>query len=189
MNQHFLNNPRKNDFMSQLFLGGKNTGTSLHCASNINFFFNIKGTKHWGFIDQKYTHLINCQTSNKGLFAVSSDDFFSEGENNAFLKIPRYEAILNAGDFLFNPAWYWHAVKNKSDYTIAVANRYMVNVLSMHKEIPTLKNNYFFTFLQLFSPSYYMKFFFIDKTKSSQYNIGNIIDKEIINTAAKREIL
>ena len=188
MNERFLNDPKNNDFMSQLFLGGKNTGTSLHCASNINFFFNIKGTKHWGFIDQKYTHLINCQTSSKGLFAVSSDDFFLESEKNAFLKIPRYETVLNAGDFLFNPAWYWHAVKNKSDYTIAVANRYMSNIIST-AEIPTLRNNYFFTFLQLFSPSYYMKFFFMDNTKSLQYNIGSIVDQEIINNAAKKDIL
>ena len=188
LNQYFLNNPKKNEFLSQLFLGGKNTGTSLHCASNVNFFFNVKGTKHWGFIDPKYTHLINCQTSAQGLFAVSSDDFFDPSNNNSFVKIPRYEAVLNSGDFLFNPAWYWHAVQNKSEYTIAVANRYLSEVFN-NQDIPVIKNNYFFSFLQLFSPFYYSKFFFFDNTKSMQYNYGNIVDKEIIDNLSKNEVL
>jgi len=187
MNESFFNFESKCSFMSQLFLGGKNTGTSLHCASNINFFFNIKGSKHWGFIDPKYTSLINCQTGENGLFSVSDDDFFSESENNPFLKIPRYEGILNSGDFLFNPAWYWHAVKNKTDYTIAVANRYIYNYL--FGEIPTISNNYFFSFLQLFSPSYYMQYVIKnDETrgKSTQEIYGNVVDKEILNNISNR---
>lgn len=187
MNDSFFINPKNNVFMSQLFLAGKNTGTSLHCASNVNFFFNVKGTKHWGFIDPKYTHLINCQTSSKGLFAVSSDDFFNESEDNVFLKIPRFEAILNTGDFLFNPAWFWHAVKNKSDYTIAVANRYLS--LFKYSDVPIITNNYYFTFLQLFSPLYYFKFLFYDETKSLQYNFGNMVDKEIIDNISKDNVL
>lgn len=189
MNKRFLSNPKKNEFISQLFFGGKNTGTSLHCASNVNFFFNVKGIKQWGFIDPKYTHLINCQTSNKGLFAVCSDDFFDESETNAFLKIPRYETILHPGDFLFNPAWYWHAVKNRSEYTIAVANRYMGNVFLGFEDIQVPKNNYFFTFLQLFSPYYYSKFFFFDETKTTQQYYGNMVDKEIIDNISKDNIL
>ena len=54
MNSSFFKKEKENKFMSQLFLGGKNTGTSLHCASNVNFFFNVKGTKHRGFIHPKY---------------------------------------------------------------------------------------------------------------------------------------
>jgi len=184
MNEHFFKQKKENTFMSQLFLGGKNTGTSLHCASNVNFFFNVKGTKHWGFIHPKYTSLIKCQTSDKGLFAISDDDFFSESENNPFLRIPRYEALLNSGDFLFNPAWYWHAVKNKTDYTIAVANRYIFDFLG---EVPCVSNNYFFSFLQLFSPVYYLTWFLTaDKNQSSQQIFGNMIDQEILNNLSQQ---
>jgi hypothetical protein len=184
MNEHFFKQKKENTFMSQLFLGGKNTGTSLHCASNVNFFFNVKGTKHWGFIHPKYTSLIKCQTSDKGLFAISDDDFFSESENNPFLRIPRYEALLNSGDFLFNPAWYWHAVKNKTDYTIAVANRYIFDFLG---EVPCVSNNYFFSFLQLFSPVYYLMWFLnADKNQSSQQIFGNMVDQEILNNLSQQ---
>lgn len=184
MNEHFFKQKKENTFMSQLFLGGKNTGTSLHCASNVNFFFNVKGTKHWGFIHPKYTSLIKCQTSDKGLFAISDDDFFSESENNPFLRIPRYEALLNSGDFLFNPAWYWHAVKNKTDYTIAVANRYIFDFLG---EVPCVSNNYFFSFLQLFSPVYYLTWVLsADKNKTSQQIFGNMVDQEILNNLSQQ---
>uniref|UniRef100_A0A6C0ATY5 JmjC domain-containing protein n=1 Tax=viral metagenome TaxID=1070528 RepID=A0A6C0ATY5_9ZZZZ len=183
MNSSFFKKEKENKFMSQLFLGGKNTGTSLHCASNVNFFFNIKGTKHWGFIHPKYTSIIKCQTSEKGLFAISDDDFFSESENNPFLKIPRYEALLHSGDFLFNPAWYWHAVKNKTDYTIGVANRYIFDLFG---EVPCISNNIFFSFLQLFSPSYYLQWASsYDKNKSTQEIYGTIVDKEILNNLSK----
>jgi len=180
INEYFIEKKIKSQFLSQLFLGGKNTGTSLHCASNINFFFNIKGEKKWGFIDPKYTELIHCQTSDKGLFSISPDDYFSTSEDNKFLKIPRYESLLCSGDFLFNPTWYWHAVQNKTVYTIAVANRY-----TTYQEIPTISNNKFFSFLQLFSPIYYSNWYFKDKNKTHQEIFGKIVDQEIINNISQ----
>lgn len=178
VNKCFLKeeNAHKDVFISQLFLGGKNTGTSVHCAFNTNLFFNIKGEKHWILIDPMYTDLINCQSSNNGLFAVSTDDVFSESDTNPFLRIPRNEVILKSGDFLFNPTWYWHAVKNKTDYTIGVANRYDLTVF------PSITNNIFFTFLQLFSPFYYIQNSHIYfSSTSGQEKYGILADKEIIN--------
>lgn len=174
----------KTYFMSQLFLGGKNTGTSLHCANNINFFFNIAGVKRWGFISPRYTPLINCQTSARGLFAVCDDDFFS---SDAFSKIPRYETYLQPGDFLFNPAWYWHAVQNKSDYTIAVANRYIYDLFEI---MPHIGNNIFFSFLQLFSIKYYWSWLTADKKKKTYQEVyGNLVDQEIINNLSQSKAI
>ena len=186
MNTQMFKYPQDNiNFMSQLFFGGKILNANLHCASNINFFFNIKGRKHWGFIDPKYTDLIKCQTSNQGLFSISEDDYFSKDEKNPFLKIPRYETILEPGDFLFNPAWYWHAVKNKTDYTIAVANRF---IFSIGGELPVLTNNSFFSFLQIFSPIYYLNWIIEGKnTTDAQKTYGNIVDQEIINNLSQRK--
>lgn len=186
INEKFIKQKRKSDFLSQLFLGGKNTGTSLHSSSNINFFFNIKGEKRWGFISPKYTPFIKCQTSRKALFAVSEYDFFSESPDSPYLKIPRYETVLKSGDFLFNPAWYWHAVKNKSDYTIAVANRYM---FEMFGEIPVITNHIFFSFLQIFSPQYYYKVLSKEDGVSAQEYHGHRIDQEIINNISNSDAL
>lgn len=182
INNSFLKKNKNVEFLSQLFLGGNNTGTTLHCSSNINFFFNIKGEKKWGFIDPKYTELINCQTSKNGLFSACLDDYFLESDDNAFVKIPRSETVLKSGDLLFNPAWYWHAVKNISEYTIAVANRYKYDYFD---EIPIINNNKFFSFLQLFSLNYYLKFTDTNNNLSFHEKYAKIIDQEIINNVSK----
>ena len=106
---------------SQLFFGPKGTGTTLHCAMKSNFFFNIKGRKKWTFIDPKYSKYMKGALSESALFVVSKLDYF---KNKSILdKIPKYEIILEEGDVLFNPCWWWHCVENLSNYTIGVANR------------------------------------------------------------------
>ena len=95
---------------------------------------------------------------------------------------------MTPGDFLFNPAWYWHAVKNKTDYTIAVANRFAgTYALNPFEEMPMM-NNKFFTFLQLFSPFYYLQYYGIEKGKEQQ-GYGKIVDQEIINNLSQSEAM
>ena len=113
--------PMKYKNCSQLFFGGKGTGTTFHCAMKSNFFFNIKGRKKWTFIDPKYSKYMKGALSNSALFVVSKHDYF---KNKSLLdNVPKYEIILEEGDVLFNPCWWWHCVENLSKYTIGVANR------------------------------------------------------------------
>lgn len=110
--------------ITNLFIGGEGTGTSLHCSITGNFFYNIKGNKLWYLIDPKYTKYLKPMLSRTGLFAVSMLDICNAEENDYPLNIPRYEVLLDEGDMLFNPPFYWHAITNKSNYTIACANRF-----------------------------------------------------------------
>lgn len=55
-------------------MGGKSTGTSLHCSITGNFFYNIKGNKLWYLIDPKHTKYLRPILSRTGLFAVSRLD-------------------------------------------------------------------------------------------------------------------
>ena len=105
--------------ITNLFIGGKDTGSSLHCALTGNFFYNIKGQKLWYLIHPKYTKLLKPLLSRTGLFSVSQLAICVHAKKGAVLNIPRYEMLLDEGDMLFNPPWYWHAVINKSAYTIA----------------------------------------------------------------------
>ena len=102
--------------VNHMFLGGKSTGTTLHASYIGNFFFNIKGIKKWYLIHPKYSNILLPTLSRTGLFAVSKVDIFHK--NDLTEKVPRYEFELNEGDLLFNPPWWWHAVKNQTDYTI-----------------------------------------------------------------------
>lgn len=124
--------------IKHLFFGPKNTGSALHCAFVCNIFFNVYGRKKWVFIDPKYSRKLKSVPSVDGVFSISPLDAFDENPDNQYLKIPRYENTLEPGDVLFVAGWWWHAVKNISDYTIAVANR-----TSMPMKI--IKNNKLFS--------------------------------------------
>lgn len=110
--------------VTNLFFGGNGTGTSLHCAITGNFFYNIYGNKKWYLIDPKWSKYLRPRLSRTGLFAVSLLDICKAQPGDPILNIPRYEIILEPGDLLFNPPWWWHAVANESEYTIACANRF-----------------------------------------------------------------
>jgi hypothetical protein len=106
---------------SQLFFGPKGTGTTLHCAMKSNIFYNVKGKKKWTFIDPEYSPYLSAVLSNNGIFVVSKLNYFKNKE--ILRNIPKYEYVLEEGDVLFNPSWWWHCVENISEYTIGVANR------------------------------------------------------------------
>jgi len=106
---------------SQLFFGPKGTGTTLHCALKSNIFYNVKGQKKWTFIDPKYSEYLTPVLSNNGYFVVSRLNYFND--KSLLRNIPKFEYVLEEGDVLFNPSWWWHCVENLSEYTIGVANR------------------------------------------------------------------
>jgi ribosomal protein L16 Arg81 hydroxylase len=51
---------------------------------------------------------------------------------------PRYETVLEPGDVLFNPSWWWHRIMNESSPTIGCATRWVI--------IPNLSTNTLFDF-------------------------------------------
>jgi hypothetical protein len=106
---------------SHLFFGPKGTGTTLHCAMKSNVFYNVKGKKKWTFIDPKYSEYMSAVLSNNGFFVVSKLNYFKD--KSLLRGVPKFEYILEEGDVLFNPSWWWHCVENITDYTIGVANR------------------------------------------------------------------
>jgi hypothetical protein len=108
----------------QLFMGGPGTGSSLHCAVGGNFFFNIYGKKKWILIDPKYTMYLQSTPAEKFGFVISGYDIENVEQFGILNKlIPKYEVILEPGDVLFVPPWYWHYVHNETDFTIGCAVR------------------------------------------------------------------
>jgi len=108
------------------------TGTSLHCANGDNMFLNIKGRKEWHFIHPSYTPLLSPLVSKYGTYAVAGvekyllNDWSSIIEKYPFFKfIPVYKVVLEEGDVLFNPPWWWHSVRNLDYFTLGSATRYL----------------------------------------------------------------
>ncbi len=104
-----------------MFMGGHNTGSSLHCAVGGNFFFNVYGKKKWILIDPKYSKYLKSTPSKDFAFVISGYDI--ENPTKELKKIPKYEVVLEPGDVLFNAPWWWHYVKNETDFTIGCAIR------------------------------------------------------------------
>jgi hypothetical protein len=106
-----------------LFMGGPKTGSSLHCAVAGNFFFNIYGRKRWVLIDPAHTALMRATPARDFSFVISGHDLESAAGQHFLDVVPKYEVILEPGDLLYVPPWWWHYVKNESDFTIACAVR------------------------------------------------------------------
>jgi hypothetical protein len=107
-----------------LFLGGPDTASSLHCAVGGNFFLNLVGKKKWTLIDPKYSKYFKMTPSENFGFAISGYDLDDPEQCYEInRKIPMYEVVLDPGDCLYVPPWWLHHVSNETDFSIGVAVR------------------------------------------------------------------
>jgi len=114
---------------THLFIGGSKTGTAWHCASNLNVFCNIYGQKDWFFVHPKYAFWMYGFMQRHGGAAESPIDHNKSAAEQAskfplYEQVPVYSARLNPGDVLINPPWWWHAINNVTNATIACAVRW-----------------------------------------------------------------
>lgn len=127
----------------QMFVGRKGTGSPFHNASVYNMFYQINGTKKWWFIDPYDTilgyPLAICGRAAGFLFCLWPGEY-NEEAFPLFKYCPMYQAELQPGDVLFNPPWWWHAIKNTSDTSVAVASRWHTDGIAGHKLMTTEEN-------------------------------------------------
>jgi hypothetical protein len=115
---------------SQIFMGKYGTGTGLHSASNWNLFYMIDGSKKWYFIDPndicfQYPMYQPGVAANTAL-CVHPDVY--EHETCLLSEYcPYYTCVVEEGDVLFNPPWWFHSIKNISEKTFAIASRWHTN--------------------------------------------------------------
>lgn len=171
---------KNSNTVTHMFLAGKNTGTTLHCSYTGNFFFNVKGIKNWYLIDPCYSSYLLPMLSRSGLFAVSKLNVFDDTRFR-MLKVPHYQFILEEGDLLFNPPWWWHAVKNETRYTIGCANRFSNFLVGM-------KNNALYTTIMCSHPIANIGFAFTGNTKAeSNKNFDKSLLQDILRKNNKIE--
>lgn len=112
---------------AQLFIGRQGTGTPFHCAGTWNWFNMLDGEKTWYFIDPEYSYFAypfmiigNVASFMLCLYPedVNTDDY------PLWKWCPYYKATLQPGDVLLNPPWWWHAIRNITPTSVAVASRW-----------------------------------------------------------------
>ncbi|MEM9220301.1 MAG: cupin-like domain-containing protein [Cyanobacteria bacterium P01_F01_bin.150] len=143
--------------IAQIFIGPQGTRTDLHCAMTPNLFYNAYGQKKWAFISPKYTHLINSNLAQSGVYAVSNYSMYSNDLPEHFDFIEIFETTLQSGDVLFNPAFWWHSVSNESSYTIGVATRLFDGTVGT--ALHSFKQNCLFSFESIFLTKPFGKIF------------------------------
>lgn len=124
----------------QIFVGRAGTGTPFHHAAVYNMFYQIHGRKQWWFIDP-YDTVLGYPLSMAGkaaniLFALFPNEYNTEAFP-LFQYCPIYSAVLNPGDVLFNPPWWWHAIKNVDETTVGVASRWHTDGICGHNLVST----------------------------------------------------
>ncbi|MEL6342153.1 MAG: cupin-like domain-containing protein [Myxococcota bacterium] len=114
---------------ANLFLGGRAVFSAIHCALAGNCFLEVAGRKRWVFIDPAYGPHLHAIPGRPFQYLKSayggSRAAEERGEQSVISCLPRYEVVLEPGDLLYNPPWWWHEVDNLDEFTIGVALRHL----------------------------------------------------------------
>jgi hypothetical protein len=113
-------------------------GSSLHCAGGDNMFLNIIGQKEWHFIHPTYSPVLQVSVSKYAIYSVSEmKEAVIKNARHELVegyphmeRVPIYKSVLEPGDILFNPPFWWHSVRNLTNYNVGCATRYWSNVVN-----------------------------------------------------------
>lgn len=110
---------------SHLFIGSKNNKTEVHCALTNNFFINVYGRKRWFIFAPSFNPLVYSPINwGPGVFGSEVSPTDPDFKKHPLWKyVDIYEVVLEPGDILFNPPFWWHHVTNFSD-SIAIGIRW-----------------------------------------------------------------
>jgi hypothetical protein len=102
-------------FHYHLFIGGPHSRSGIHSAMSANFFLMIEGRKRFRIFPRQCFPLLGIKT-NQSLhnYSLINMDEDLPQEFSYYNRIPRWDFILEPGDFLFNPSWLFHCVNNLS---------------------------------------------------------------------------
>ncbi len=117
----------------QVFIGGDGTVTPLHNANQCNLFTQVHGEKQWVLYSHYYSSVIDPDPvrnvyrgapykTEEGPFDPFNPNF--ETPYTLYKYIDGFSVHLRPGDVLWNPPFYWHAVKNVGD-SIGVGYRWL----------------------------------------------------------------
>jgi len=99
---------------SHLFLGREGAKTEVHCALTNNMFVNVYGRKQWHLISPRYDPLMYSPVNwGPGLYGTEVTPEHLDFDRFPMQRyVSGYKFVLEPGDVLFNPPFWWHHVKN-----------------------------------------------------------------------------
>jgi len=114
----------------EVFIGGEGTVTPFHNAFSSNLFTQVYGQKEWVIYPPYYTAIFDPDPAQNVYRSTSSRQggMYSPFDDSAkdhplFKYMDGMHTVLNPGDVLYNPPYWWHTVRNTSD-SIGVGYRW-----------------------------------------------------------------
>jgi hypothetical protein len=108
----------------QFFIGGRGTRTPLHAETPGNFYVQVEGRKRWWLYPPGSLLFLDPPAARMQHFHTEGDPAAPDPSTHPLLAAAdRYETVLEPGDVLWFPPFWWHDVKNLSEATVAVGYR------------------------------------------------------------------
>jgi hypothetical protein len=128
---------------TQLFLSNQKARTFYHCAPSVNLFTQICGAKKWFMVAPEHSMWMHITVRDDTFYLQSMIDWREPAARQQELGyglyncIPKYEALVEPGDAIFVPQWWWHAVENEG-HSIGVSTHAFNSVFTGHKYMAIL---------------------------------------------------
>lgn len=108
----------------QFFIGGRGTRTPLHCETPGNFYVQVEGRKRWWLYPPASLLFLAPPAARMQHFYTEGDPEAPDPATHPLLALAdRWETVLEPGDVLWFPPFWWHDVRNLSPATVAVGYR------------------------------------------------------------------
>lgn len=106
----------------QMFVGSSHVWTQMHCDVTSSTFIMVEGQKRWLLFPPTETLYMAPYGHHRNVaFNTEFDVFHPDLESHpAFAKARGFEVVLEPGDVLFFPSFWWHAVQNKDAVTVCI---------------------------------------------------------------------
>lgn len=129
------------------FISKKGDFTAIHNEIELTLNVQIEGKKLWVLIDTIDTDYVFPIKSSNVINYYSLFSGNKELYEKFHKKIPRYEVILEKDQFLFVPAWYYHAISTLEN-SVSLSMRYAIPVYSFNEfYLPKNAFNYLVEFV------------------------------------------
>lgn len=136
-----------------MFIGGKNTKTPMHNEFPTTIYIQIHGIKKWVIYRPEDRIFLDAITERRPYFFSKHIPDTENSENKIARFATKYEIILEPGDVLVVPPFYWHYVENITD-SIGVAYKF-ADIITSYKSSKLLT----FLFFLSTKPSIFYSFF------------------------------
>jgi len=117
----FYNNLFKTYGCKNIFIGNKDSYTHLHCEITASCGIQLNGNKKWYLINPIYSEHLHSISDKNNIFKTSSYGFNTNYDK--LVDVPHYEFVVEKGDFLYVPPWWWHETLNLTNENIMFSYR------------------------------------------------------------------